>query len=142
MSNEEFRMERPQPLPSRNSAFYWEGAERGEFLGQRCGDCKIFRHPPRPMCPKCQSVHQEIVPLSGRGVVYSYMFPVHPQMPMFEYPLCCVLVDLDEGIRIFSNLYECDRADVKIGIPVEVFFEKTKGDKAVPVFRPAKEATK
>ena len=70
MSNEEFRMERPQPLPSRNSAFYWEGAERGEFLGQRCGDCKTFRHPPRPMCPKCQSVHQEIIPLSGRGVVY------------------------------------------------------------------------
>ena len=139
MAEAEPKMPRPQPLPTRNSAFYWEGAERGEFLGQRCGECKRFRHPPRPMCPACQSVVQEIVPLSGRGVIYSYMFPVHPQMPMFDYPLTCVLVDLEEGIRVFSNLYECAPEDVEVGMPVEVFFVPTAGDKAVPVFRPARD---
>jgi uncharacterized OB-fold protein len=133
-------MQRPQPIPSRNSAFYWEGAERREFLGQRCAQCKRFRHPPRPMCPECQSVKQEIVPLSGRGVVYSYMFPVHPRMPMFDDPLCCVLVDLEEGIRIFSNLEGCAKEDVMVGMPVEVDFAETAGDKIVPIFRPAKEA--
>ncbi len=57
-------------------------------------------------------------------------------MPMFEYPLICVLVDLEEGIRIFSNLYECQPADVATGMQVEVFFMPTKNGKAVPVFRP------
>ncbi len=139
-SQEEIQWQRPQPLPSRNSAFFWEGAERGELLGQRCVECKRFRHPPRPMCPGCQSVEQEVVPLSGRGVVYAWMQPVHPKLPMFEDPLVCVLVDLEEGIRIFSNLYECEPEEVAIGLPVEVFFAKTKGDKAVPVFRPLREA--
>jgi hypothetical protein len=59
-------------------------------------------------------------------------------MPMFEYPLVCVLVDLEEGIRIFSNLYECAPEDVEVGMPVEVFFARTKNDKAVPVFRPVR----
>lgn len=137
MAEGETKWERPQPLPTRDSAFFWEGAERGEFLGQRCAECHVFRHPPRPMCPHCHSVEREIVPLSGRGVVYSYMFPVHPQMPMFDYPLVCVLVDLEEGIRLFSNLYECAPEDVEVGMPVEVFFVPTAGEKAVPVFRPA-----
>ena len=66
------------------------------------------------------------------------MHPVHPMIPMFDYPLTCVLVELEEGIRIFSNLQECDPDEVKIGMPVEVFFVPTAGDKAVPVFRPAK----
>ncbi|MFK7896832.1 MAG: Zn-ribbon domain-containing OB-fold protein [Myxococcota bacterium] len=129
--------ERPQPMPSRDSAFYWEGAERGEFLGQRCAECKIFRHPPRPMCPDCQCLEWEATPLSGRGVIHAWMQPVHPKMPMFEDPLICILVDLEEGIRIFSNLYECEVSEVKNGMPVEVFFAPTAGGKAVPVFRPA-----
>jgi uncharacterized OB-fold protein len=55
---------------------------------------------------------------------------------MFDDPLICVLVDLEEGIRIFSNLYECEPADVVTGMQVEVFFVPTKNRKAVPVFRP------
>jgi hypothetical protein len=135
-TSEQIQRERPQPLPSRNSAFYWEAAEEGRFVGQRCSGCKAFRHPPRPMCPICLSVEWEAVPLSGRGTVYAWMLPVHPRMPMFEYPLVCVLVDLEEGIRIFSNLYECESADIRTGMPVEVFFVPTRGDKQIPVFRP------
>jgi len=129
---------RPQPLPNRDSLPFWEGAERGELLGQRCASCKLFRHPPRPMCPECQSVKWEWVRLSGRGKVAAWMLPVHPRIPLFDDPLVCVLVDLDEGIRIFSNLYECDPARVRNGMAVEVFFVPTAGDKQVPVFRPAR----
>lgn len=129
---------RPQPIPSRDSLPFWEGAERGELLGQRCADCKLFRHPPRPMCPSCQSVKWEWVELSGRGKIAAWMLPVHPRIPLFDDPLVCVLVDLDEGIRIFSNLYECDPARVRNGMSVEVFFVPTVGDKQVPVFRPAR----
>ena len=134
------KMPRPQPLPGRDSAFFWAGAERGELMGQRCASCKLFRHPPRPMCPNCQSLEREEVRLSGRGTIHAFIHPVHPMIPMFDYPLTCVLVDLEEGIRIFSNLYECEKEDVRIGMPVEVFFVPTAGDKQVPVFRPARDA--
>ncbi len=127
---------RPQPIPSRDSLPFWEGAARGELLGQRCADCMLFRHPPRPMCPSCQSVNWEWIRLSGRGRIAAWMLPAHPRIPLFDYPLVCVLVDLDEGIRIFSNLYECDPDRVRNGMAVKVFFVPTAGDKQVPVFRP------
>jgi len=133
-------MPRPEPIPSRDSAFFWEGARQGRLMGQRCAACKRFRHPPRPMCPHCHSLEREEVPLSGRGTVHAYVHPVHPMIPMFDYPLTCVLVDLEEGIRLFSNLYECEPEAVVIGMPVEVFFVPTAGDKRVPVFRPARSA--
>ena len=130
------KMQRPAPMPGRDSAPFWDGAARGELLGQRCADCGRFRHPPRPMCPACQSVKTAWVRLSGRGRVAAHMRPVHPRIPMFDYPLVCVLVDLEEGIRLFSNLYECEPERVENGMEVEVFFVPTAGDKQVPVFRP------
>lgn len=128
---------RPQPLPGRDSAPFWEAASRGALVGQRCAGCGVFRHPPRPMCPHCRSLKSEWVPLSGCGKVAAHMRPVHPRIPMFDYPLVCVLVDLDEGIRLFSNLYDCAPESVENGMAVEVFFVPTSGDKQVPVFRPA-----
>ena len=138
MAGETKAMQRPQPLPGRDSAPFWDAALRGELVGQRCAGCGVFRHPPRPMCPQCQSLKCEWVRLSGRGKVAAQMRPVHPRIPMFDYPLVCVLVDLDEGIRLFSNLYECDPESVEIGMQVEVFFVPTAGDKQVPVFRPVR----
>ena len=131
-------MERPQPRPSRDSAFFWEGCERGVLLGQRCASCKELRHPPRPMCPSCHSVETEAVELSGRGTVHSWMKPVHPPLPMFEPGYLVALIDLEEGIRLLSNLCEVSEDDVRNGMPVEVFFVPTAGDKAAPVFRPRK----
>ena len=46
-----------------------------------------------------------------------------------------VLVELEEGIRLVSNLEGVDTADLAIGLPVEVAFAPTRGGHAVPVFR-------
>jgi uncharacterized OB-fold protein len=89
------------------------------------------------MCPECRALDHEVVDLSGRGVVYSYALLHHPQNPMFEYPVVAALVDLDEGIRMVSNIVEVDPHDVRIGMPVAVTFVPTAGDMMVPVFRPA-----
>ena len=85
------------------------------------------------MCPHCGSLEVEVVELSGRGTVYSYALLHHPQHPAFEYPVVAVLVDLDEGIRLVSNLTDIDPSDVRIGMRVEVAFVDTAGG-AVPVF--------
>jgi len=92
------------------------------------------------MCPACHSLRVDVVELSGRGVVYSYELLHHPQHPSFEYPVLIVLVDLEEGVRILSNLTDAHAADVEIGMPVEVHFAPTAGDMAVPQFRPARMA--
>ena len=39
-------MGKPAPIPDQASAFFWEGAARGELLVQRCEDCRAFQYPP------------------------------------------------------------------------------------------------
>lgn len=92
------------------------------------------------MCPHCRSLGHEQVQLSGRGTVYSYALLHHPQNPLFTYPVVAALVDLDEGIRLVSNLVDIDPDDVRIGLAVTVAFAPTADDMAVPVFRPREDA--
>ena len=129
-------MTRPAPIVTDDSTAFWEAARDGRLVAQRCRDCGRFRHPPRPMCPECHSIDQETVELAGTGTVYSYAILHHPQHPAFSYPVVAVLVDLDEGIRIVSNLVGVQPGDVRIGTRVRVTFEATEHDMAVPVFGP------
>jgi hypothetical protein len=76
--------------------------------------------------------------VAGTGVVYSYALLHHPQHPAFDYPVAAVLVDLDEGVRLVSNIIDIDPDKITIGLPVEVSFVPAGEDAAVPVFRPRK----
>jgi uncharacterized OB-fold protein len=87
------------------------------------------------MCPDCHSLEFEAVPLSGRGTLYSYAILHHPQHPAFDYPLIAALVDLEEGVRLVSNLKDIEPEEVKIGMPLEVAFEPTEDGGLLPVFR-------
>jgi uncharacterized OB-fold protein/acyl dehydratase len=128
---------RPRPAITRDNAFWWEGVEAGKLLIQRCGACGTLRHPPRPMCPKCQSLEWDTVEASGRGTVYSYVVNHHPQIPAFDYPLVIALVELEEGTRLVTNVLDVEPDDVHVGMPVEVAFEKPDGEQTLPLFRPA-----
>jgi uncharacterized protein len=86
------------------------------------------------MCPDCHSLEHDEAELSGRGRIYSYAVLHHPQNPMFTYPLLTALVDLEEGLRLVTNIVGIDVADVRIGMPVRATFVPTLGDGSVPVF--------
>ena len=47
------------------------------------------------------------------------------------------LVELDEGVRLVTNLVDVERDDIRIGMRVEVTFVATADDARVPVFRPS-----
>jgi uncharacterized OB-fold protein len=133
---EEPRRLRPAPVLTQDNEHFWLAAAEGRLVIQRCAGCGRFHHPPRPICPECHSGDQRWHEAAGRGVVYSYALLHHPQHPSFEYPVPAVLVELDEGVRLVSNLVGVEADQVHIGMPVEVAFEPTAGDLAVPVFRP------
>jgi len=135
-SGEAGAVTRPDPIVTRDTDFYWEGALRGELLGQACGACGKLRHPPRPMCPYCHAVERKVVRLSGRGEIHSWIVPRHPAPVGFAEPPIVALVELEEGIRIVSNVVDAAPGQVRQGLPVEVGFAPTRGGKAVPVFRP------
>jgi uncharacterized OB-fold protein len=49
------------------------------------------------------------------------------------------LIDLDEGVRVLSNLVDVEPEDVRIGMLVTVDFRPTLHESQVPVFRPRSE---
>jgi uncharacterized protein len=127
---------RPAPRPTEDNAVYWDAVARHELVAQRCRACGTLRHPPRPMCPHCRSLDWDEQRLDGTGSLYSYAVLHHPRSPMFDYPVLAALVDLDEGVRIVTNLVGIEPADIRIGMRLTVDFEPTSDGGTVPVFRP------
>jgi uncharacterized OB-fold protein len=114
--------------------FFWDAARAGHLAVQQCADCGVFRHPPRPMCGACGSQSSTATKVSGRGTVYSWVLPRHPIFSPGD-PRVAVLVELEEGVRIVSNLVGIALEDIALDLPVEVFFEERNGT-VVPQFRP------
>lgn len=135
MDHNDAAVERPEPVVTPDSAFFWEGAQRGELLVQQCSACLRLWHPPRPMCPACHAIAMVPARMSGRGKVYSWAMPIHPFPFGFSAPPIVALVDLAEGPRLVSNVIGVDPRQMRNGLNVVVAFEPTAGGKAVPVFR-------
>jgi uncharacterized protein len=128
---------RPRPAVTSDIAFFFEGAQQGSLLIQRCTGCGVLRHPPRPACASCGSFEWDTIGASGRGTVYSYVVVHHPQVPGFDYPLSIAVVELEEGTRLVADLVGVDPADVRIGMPVVAEMVAVDDELTIPMFRPA-----
>jgi len=115
---------------------FWNGVKEEKLLLARCARCSRLQHPPSPMCPQCGSVDWEAQEGSGRGKVQSWIVSRHPTEPD-DAPRIVALVDLDEGVRLVSNLQDVEITDVKNDMPVEVVFADVDGF-TLPQFRPAR----
>jgi uncharacterized OB-fold protein len=87
------------------------------------------------MCPWCGSLEWDVRELSGRGTLHSWIVSRHPSEPD-DVARIVALVELDEGVRLVSNLVGIDAAEVENGMPLEVLFAEVDGV-ALPQFRPA-----
>lgn len=116
-------------LDDDNRAFWSSGAD-GRLRFTRCQACGYWLHPPTPRCPRCGSRDLAPEAVSGRGEVHSFT-ENHQNWDGGHVPYVIVLVALPEqdGLRLTSNLVTADladttAADVRIGMPVRVVFER------------------
>lgn len=128
------------PTTTPDTRFFWEALKEERLVIQRCTACRTLRHPPRPMCPSCNSLAWDTVDASGRGTVHSFVMPRHPPLPWFEGTYIVALVDLEEGTRLVTNLCEVEPENVTIGMPVELFFARFDDGLVLPQFRPVRSA--
>jgi uncharacterized OB-fold protein len=126
---------RPRPSIGPDNAFFWEGAAAGELRIQRCGGCGTLRHPPRPMCPVCNSLVWDVVVASGRAALFSFVIAHHPPQPGIPAPYVIALAELEEGVRFLANLVDIDPDAVRVGMPLQVEF-RDYGDLRLPQFVP------
>ncbi len=122
------------PTPDADDQYFWDGVAQGKLLLQQCSACSEIRQPPLPMCPHCSSLEWNTLEASGRASVYSWIVSRHPTEPNLE-PRIVVLLDLEEGVRLVSNLVDIELEDVKYGLEVESVF-RTLDDVELVQFRP------
>ena len=89
------------------------------------------------MCDACRSITWDHIEACGRGTLVSFTVLHHPQVPGYTYPLTVGIIDLEEGTRIVSQLIDCERDDVSIGMPLEATLHEDPDGFKLPVFRPA-----
>lgn len=134
----ETTVKKPLPTPTSESLPYWEGCRNNQLLIQCCPDCGKFRFYPRAFCPECHSEKSEWVPVSGRGTVFAFTIGHRAPSAAFapDAPYTVAIIELDEGVRMMSNLVGCPPESVTIGLPVQVFFEVASPEISLPKFRP------
>ena len=95
-----------------------------------------MRHYPQYLCPQCRSDAWSWTPIEGRGVVYSFTVTHRAFGAAWadRVPYAVATIELDNGIRMVSDLPADDTDDVAIGAPVEVWFDDA-GDVTLPRFR-------
>ena len=112
------------------SRFHYE-----EHLSE-CAACRKIRHYPRPVCDACYSMEVAWIEASGRGRVHTWTVAHHPFHPGFkeELPYIVAIVDLEEGVRMNAQMRGVTPGEMRIGLPVQVTFERTKEGLTLPAF--------
>jgi uncharacterized OB-fold protein len=77
--------------------------------------------------------------VAGTGEVWSFTVIHPPTLPAFtdRTPYAAVVVRLDEGVFLVSNLLDCPIDELAIGTRVELAITHVEDDLALPLFRRA-----
>jgi uncharacterized protein len=104
-------------------AVYQALLDHDVFALHTCTWCVRAHYSPRVICPHCGSTSLKWQRSDGLGTVYS----TSTISPRNGEPYAIVLVDLDEGPRLMSNVVGIAAADVRIGMRLKVLIEHRDG---------------
>jgi len=133
------RPKRPLPLLTPENEFFWLAGRDGELRFKRCRACGRYQHPPRPRCDACLSDDIHVETVSGRAILATYTINRQPWLPDFPPPYVVGIVELaeQEGLRLTTNIVNCEEDEVAIGMPLRVVFELCE-DVYLPLFEPVR----
>jgi hypothetical protein len=121
---------------------FWEATRAGQLLVQWCTACDRGVFYPRAFCPHCAAPESALEwrTASGRAIVYAAGVEHKPEASGAAFsggePYCVALVDLEEGIRMMTNVVGCPPDEVHSGMAVAVTWEPLSDGRQLPLFRP------
>ncbi|MEV0087315.1 Zn-ribbon domain-containing OB-fold protein [Saccharopolyspora sp. NPDC050642] len=127
---------RPEPRPTAETAAYWEAAADERLVVQRCETCGRHQFYPRTFCTACLSERLDWVQSAGLGRIYTFTvcrLPAHPSMTD-KVPYAVAMIDLDEGVRLLTNIVDCPIDLIRVGARVAVRFERISSTTVLPQF--------
>lgn len=135
MADKPFRV---LPRITDQNEHFWRGGAQGELRFLRCQACGYWIHPPAPICPR--DLSKDVAPeaVSGDAVVHTFTVNHQAWIPTLDPPYVIAIVELPEqvGLRLTTNIVNCEPDEVHVGMPVHVMFENYDDDVWLPFFAP------
>ena len=131
-----------EPPVGDDSGPFWEATREGRLVVQWCTACDRAVFYPRAFCPHCAAGRGALEwrTASGRATVYAAVVEHRPEMAGARFsagePYCVALVDLDEGVRMLTDVVGCPPGDVHSGMGVTVTWEPLSDGRQLALFRP------
>lgn len=109
---------------------YWREIKyRYRLIGAECTRCGTIIFPRRFVCPQCGSKELDEYKLSYRGSVISWTVIRKPPKEYEIYaPYIVALIELDESVRVLSQVVDVEPEEMEAGMSVEVAFRRVKED--------------
>jgi uncharacterized OB-fold protein len=131
----------PTPHPNFDDCEFWAACSEQQLQFQCCADCGMARHPPTPVCPKCRSFKVSWKQTAGRAEVCTYTVIHHASheavKPNLPYVVGVLTFPDVPGVRLVSNVTGIDPKQVRIGMPVQLWWDTLEGGQGIPRFKPA-----
>ncbi|HVN50194.1 MAG TPA: OB-fold domain-containing protein [Acidimicrobiales bacterium] len=138
-SDESTRPARLEPPVTDASEPFWEATRQRRLMLPWCTACDRPFWYPREVCPRCLGSAIEWRAASGRGEVYAHTVehkPVMLKAVFGDEPYCVALVELDEGVRLMSNIVDVDPLAVEVGMRVSARWEPMSDGRHLLLFAP------
>ncbi|KCZ58698.1 Zn-ribbon domain-containing OB-fold protein [Hyphomonas chukchiensis] len=129
--------DKPVPHIDEESRPYWAALKREKLILKRCLACSRHHFYPRILCPHCHSCELKWSEASGLGTIYSFTIARRGAGPAFsaDAPYAVAIVELDEGVRMMTNIVIENVDILAIGQRVGVIFEHVTEDVTLPKFK-------
>jgi uncharacterized OB-fold protein len=101
-------------------------SDRYNLMGSHCQNCKNDYFPQRKFCPKCRrkgKIVQKKMPSHGKVMSWTKVFAAPMGFEM-ETPYYLAIIELDNGVRLMSQLVDSKEAGVKTGAKVQLAFRR------------------
>ena len=105
--------------------YHREIPQRYRLEAEKCKKCGKILFPPRLICPECGSKNFEKVILPENGKIITFtIIRVAPQQFESEVPYAIAIVELENGVKITTQVVDCDPEKLEIGNSVKLVFRK------------------
>jgi len=102
-----------------------EMPQRYRLEASKCKKCGKVFFPPRLICSNCKAREFEKIILSDQGKIATFTtIRVAPDQFNEQVPYSIAIVELNEGVRITTQVVDCKPEDMAIGKPVKIVFRK------------------
>ncbi len=107
--------------------YHREIPQRYRLEAAKCTSCGKILFPPRLICNKCGSQDFEKITLPENGKIVTFtIIRVAPQQFETEVPYAIAIVELENGVRLTTQVVDCNPEKLEIGNSIKLVFRKVQ----------------